>query len=38
VTTRTRGFEGALEARKAITYAMGLYRKKFGGKAKSPQR
>lgn len=38
VTTRTRGFEGALEARKAITYAMGLYRKKFGSKAKSRQR
>ncbi len=30
VTTRTRGFEGAQEAREAITYAMGLYKKKFG--------
>ncbi len=32
VTTRTRGFEGAAEAREAITHAMGLYRKKFGKK------
>ena len=30
VTTRTRGFEGAQEAREAITYAMGLYKKKSG--------
>jgi len=34
VTTRTRGFEGAKEAREAIAYAMGLYRKKFGTKAR----
>jgi inorganic pyrophosphatase len=34
VTTRTRGFEGAKEAREAISYAMGLYRKKFGSKAR----
>ncbi len=32
VATRTRGFEGAAEARDAITYAIGLYRKKFGSK------
>ncbi|HWA55661.1 MAG TPA: inorganic diphosphatase [Gemmatimonadales bacterium] len=32
VTTRTRGFEGAAEAREAITHAMQLYRKKFGKK------
>ena len=30
ITTRTRGFEGATEAREAITYAMALYRKRFG--------
>jgi inorganic pyrophosphatase len=30
VTTRTRGFEGVPEAHEAITYAMGLYKKKFG--------
>jgi len=34
VHTRTRGFEGAAEAREAISYAMGLYAKKFGRKAK----
>ncbi|HSB54267.1 MAG TPA: inorganic diphosphatase [Gemmatimonadales bacterium] len=33
VTTRTRGFEGAAEARETISHAMGLYRKKFGKKA-----
>jgi inorganic pyrophosphatase len=32
VTTRTRGFEGAAEAREAISYAMELYAKKFRGK------
>jgi inorganic pyrophosphatase len=32
VTTRTRGFEGAAEARETITRAMGLYTKKFAGK------
>ncbi len=34
VTTRTRGFEGAAEAREAISRAMALYKKKFGGKGK----
>ena len=34
VTTRTRGFEGAKEARETITHAMGLYKKKFWRKAK----
>jgi inorganic pyrophosphatase len=34
VTTRTRGFEGAEEAREAIRYAMGLYRKRFGRRKK----
>jgi len=34
VTTRTRGFEGAAEAREAIGYAMALYKKKFGKKGK----
>jgi inorganic pyrophosphatase len=30
VATRTRGFEGAAEAREAIAHAMRLYRKQFG--------
>ncbi len=30
VSTRTRGFEGAEEARETITRAMALYKKKFG--------
>jgi inorganic pyrophosphatase len=33
VTTRTRGFEGAPEARAAISEAMQSYRRKFGGAA-----
>jgi len=32
VATRTRGFEGAPEAREAIVDAMALYKKKFGGR------
>lgn len=34
VATRTRGFEGAEEARRAITDAMALYKKRFGGRKK----
>jgi inorganic pyrophosphatase len=38
VTTRTRGFEGAKEAREAILYAMDLYAKKFGRKKPKPKK
>lgn len=37
VTTRTRGFEGATEARQAITTAMALYQKTFGKRAGRPR-
>jgi len=36
VTTRTRGFEGAEEARAAILESMELYRKEFGRRGRKP--
>ena len=38
VTTRTRGFEGAAEAREAITSAMALYKKRIGAPGRGIRR